>query len=100
MNGAHRRDGMLVLAGDGVAPAGEIGRAEIADVLPTLLPLAGLPVPAGLDGTPITSALRGAPGLAPDTLSMDSGDAPAIQLDAVAETEVAARLAALGYREP
>ena len=100
MNGAHRRDGMLVLAGDGVAPAGEIGRAEIADVLPTLLALAGLPVPAGLDGTPITSALRAAPDLAPDTLSMDAGDAAAIHLDPVAETEVAARLAALGYREP
>src|SRR5439155_13396982 len=44
MNGAHRRDGLFVLAGDGVRRAA-LPTADIVDVLPTLLALAGLPVP-------------------------------------------------------
>src|SRR5439155_272209 len=50
MNGAHRPDGLFVLAGAGVRPAGALGPADIVDVLPTLLALAGEPVPGGLDG--------------------------------------------------
>src|SRR5439155_1604470 len=40
MNGAHRPDGLFVLAGAGVRPAGALGPAAIVDVLPTLLALA------------------------------------------------------------
>jgi hypothetical protein len=98
MNGAHRRDGLLVLAGAGVAPAGELPPADIVDVLPTLLALGGMPVPAGLDGRPIRSALASAPSFAPDPLP--EACAPPRSYHPTEEGDVAARLAALGYLEP
>lgn len=97
MNGAHRRDGLFVLAGPGVAPVGELEGADVVDVLPTLLPLAGLPVPRGLDGQPIAAALAEAPRLADDTLA--DAPRPRRELDAAESRDLAARLAALGYLE-
>src|SRR5579875_3585866 len=95
MNGSHRRDGLVVLAGAGVRAAGELPAAEITDVLPTLLALAGLPVPADLDGRPLAAALARRPRVgAPAGIP---ASAPPTPLDRTAEREIAARLAALGY---
>ncbi len=95
MNGSHRRDGLLVLAGTGVRAAGELPAAEITDVLPTLLALAGLQVPADLDGRPLAAALqRRARFAAPAAVP---ASAPPTPLGGAAEREIAARLAALGY---
>src|SRR5207247_6546286 len=69
MNGAHRRDGLFILAGAGVRRAGELGPADIVAVAPTVLALAGEPVPAGLDGRPIAAALDAEPRPAPDPLA-------------------------------
>jgi predicted AlkP superfamily phosphohydrolase/phosphomutase len=98
MNGAHRRDGLFILAGSGVAPAGELPPADIVDVLPTLLALGGVPVPTGLDGQPIVAALAAAVSYAPDTLPAPCE--PPRVYDPAEEGDVAARLAALGYLEP
>lgn len=98
MNGAHRRDGLCLLAGTGVARAGRIPHADITDVLPTLLALGGLPIPEGLDGAPIASALLGTAATAPDALAW-SPPPPTLPTPAEAR-EMAARLAALGYLEP
>ncbi len=98
MNGAHRRDGLMLFAGGAVPAAGRIDRAEITDVLPTLLALAGLPVPDGLDGRPITAVLSAPVAVAPDALA--PREAPPVELDDAGAAEVAARLAALGYLEP
>ncbi len=95
MNGAHRRDGLVVLAGPGVAPVGRLPGADIVDILPTLLALAGLAVPDGLDGAPIAAALAAPPRHAPDEVRIDDG--MAMPLDPGARREIAARLAALGY---
>jgi predicted AlkP superfamily phosphohydrolase/phosphomutase len=98
MNGAHRRDGLFVLAGAGVRRVGELPTADIVDVLPTLLTLAGLPVPHGLDGRPIAAALDGSARFTADELDGEGG---ARQEFAPAEArELAARLVALGYLEP
>jgi predicted AlkP superfamily phosphohydrolase/phosphomutase len=95
MNGAHRREGLFVLAGGGVRAAGEVPTADIVDVLPTLLALAGMEIPVELDGRPVTAALRDTPRFAADPLA----DQPSSLVPfTAAETEdLAARLAALGY---
>jgi len=95
MNGAHRRDGLFVLAGPGVRAAGELATADIVDVLPTLLALVGMDVPLGLDGRPIRAALAAMPCLTADPLADDP--AGSVPFDSDATDELAARLEALGY---
>jgi predicted AlkP superfamily phosphohydrolase/phosphomutase len=99
MNGAHRRDGLFVLSGRGVRTTGELGAADIVDVLPTLLALAGLAVPTGLDGRPIAAALERSPSLVDDG-AIDDEAPPEQPYDAAESDAVAARLVALGYVEP
>jgi predicted AlkP superfamily phosphohydrolase/phosphomutase len=98
MNGTHRPEGILVLAGAGVRDAGPLGDAHVTDVMPTLVALAGVPVPRDLDGRVLTTALRGSVTYGPAA----TGDAAPMRqaLDAESEAEMAARLAALGYAEP
>jgi predicted AlkP superfamily phosphohydrolase/phosphomutase len=98
MNGTHRRDGLFVLAGPGVRGAGEVPGADIVDVLPTLLTLAGMPVPDGLDGRPIAAALAAPARFAPDPIT--ATETPVVPFGRDEAREVAARLAALGYVEP
>ncbi|HLK10091.1 MAG TPA: alkaline phosphatase family protein [Candidatus Binatia bacterium] len=95
MDGSHRREGLIVLAGPGVRAAGELPAAEITDVLPTLLALAGLAVPAGLDGRPLGAALARPARFA----AAAPGPPPPVpqDLDHTAAREITARLAALGY---
>lgn len=93
-NGAHRRDGLLVLQG---APfrAGVRTRAELVDVLPTLLAAAGHPLPEQLEGRVIPGALvrervpvtGSGPASAPEP-------PPPLRVDPA----ILGRLAALGYR--
>jgi len=99
MNGAHRRAGLFVLAGEGVHPAGELATADIVDVLPTLLALAGMAVPDGLDGVPLRAALAAPPCRAADPVA-GFEPPPPIGFDAADSRDVARRLAALGYLEP
>ena len=63
--GSHRRDGVLVLSGPGVVARAPLGAPAVADVGPTLLALAGLPVPEGLDGRVLSEALLSAPAYVP-----------------------------------
>src|SRR5262249_24404783 len=95
MNGAHRQGGIFVLAGEGGRPGGGLPAAAIVGVMPTPLPCAGLPVPEGLDGRPITGALVGGTRFEPDRIVL----APRA-IDAAETGEMATRLAALGYLEP
>ena len=97
LNGSHRRDGLFVLAGPGVTPAGALPSADIVDVLPTLLPLAGLPIPLGLDGAPIPGVLDRPPQWGADPLP-ESTAIPTPYGEAESH-EIAARLRSLGYLE-
>ena len=97
LNGTHRADGLIVLAGPGVRPAA-ICDAHVVDVLPTLLALAGMAVPAGLDGEPIATALRDEARAEPDPLA--ECDRQPTGYDETGSREIAARLASLGYLEP
>ncbi|MFN2388427.1 MAG: alkaline phosphatase family protein [Actinomycetota bacterium] len=53
--GAHHPDGIVVLAAPGVRPETRVD-GSILDVTPTLLYMAGLKVPEGLDGAVLTGA--------------------------------------------
>jgi len=49
-DGWHRAEGMYLIAGEPVTPGGESAKMHLADVAPTALYLAGLPVPASMQG--------------------------------------------------
>ncbi len=55
--GVHHPDGIVIVSGPGVTPGGTIS-GTVADVTPTLLYLAGLKVPEGLDGNVLTGAFE------------------------------------------
>jgi predicted AlkP superfamily phosphohydrolase/phosphomutase len=55
-SGSHRPEGILVMAGPSIQPGGQIQKASVADITPTLLALADLPIPASLDGRPLREA--------------------------------------------
>jgi predicted AlkP superfamily phosphohydrolase/phosphomutase len=55
-SGSHRPEGILVMAGPSIQPGIQIQKASVADIAPTLLALAGLPVPTSLDGRPLEEA--------------------------------------------
>jgi predicted AlkP superfamily phosphohydrolase/phosphomutase len=55
-SGNHRLEGIVLIAGEGVKAGAEICNATITDIAPTVLYLAGSPVPKGLDGRIILSA--------------------------------------------
>lgn len=97
MNGAHRRDGLVAVTGGRVAARGTLARREIVDVTPTVLALAGVPIPRGLDGRTIDEVLEGPP-------SWDEAAGPPavrpLHFDPDEAAAMAARLRALGYLEP
>jgi len=97
LNGAHRRDGLFVFSGAGVRRAGGQPAADIVDIMPTLLALAGAPIPIGLDGVPVSQVLMHAPRWEPDPLP-DAAGAPQPYGEGESR-EIAARLASLGYLE-
>ncbi len=98
LNGAHRREGLFLFAGRGVRPSGAIPAASITDVLPTLLVLAGAPVPLGLDGGPLPAVLEDGPRWEADSLR-ETTRAPRPYGEGESR-EIAARLESLGYLEP
>jgi predicted AlkP superfamily phosphohydrolase/phosphomutase len=53
-SGDHRDDGILIAKGPHIRPGSAIDNAELIDVMPTVLHLAGLSTPAGVDGKVLT----------------------------------------------
>ena len=100
MNGTHRPEGVLLLAGPHVRPGVHLHDARIIDVAPTVLHLLGLPVPSYMDGRVLTEALT----LTRIRLSFvgrrEGGEGrPPTPYTPAEEAVVAARLRALGYLE-
>jgi predicted AlkP superfamily phosphohydrolase/phosphomutase len=94
MNGSHRADGLWALAGPNVVQ-GRRAEASIVDVAPTIMHLAGLAVPAWMDG-------RLLPGVAGEPTIGTYGDGTpltgAVGRPAAGDgDELWRRLAALGY---
>jgi predicted AlkP superfamily phosphohydrolase/phosphomutase len=97
MNGSHRPDGVLILAGGGVRPAGQLSRAEIVDVAPTLLHLLDVPLPANLDGRVQAKALVPGGEVLPARTVADDDTTPG-PYSAEQASLVSRRLRGLGYR--
>jgi len=91
--GAHRRHGVLLVAGEGIR-GGRIAEAAVEDVMPTLLHLCGLPVPGYVDGRVIRGLFREPPEVAVDERA--SLPEPGEAEEAVDE-RVRDRLRGLGY---
>lgn len=56
-SGDHRREGLVILAGEGIRGGVRIEDAAIVDLAPTILHLYGLPIPAEMDGRVLAEAL-------------------------------------------
>ncbi len=57
-SGSHRQNGLFLLWGSGVNPAGVLKETRIHDLAPTILHLLNLPIPADMDGRVLTEALQ------------------------------------------
>jgi predicted AlkP superfamily phosphohydrolase/phosphomutase len=55
-SGNHRLGGIILMAGEGIRVGTEIQEASITDIAPTVLYMAGSPVPTGLDGQVLLNA--------------------------------------------
>ena len=102
-SGTHREKGILVLAGPDIQTGKNIPAAQLEDILPTMLALADIPVPAYIDGTPLQEIfdpqlkkrIRFIETKDDDELSQQEEQAPAMSEKEIAELED--RLRDLGY---
>ncbi len=101
-SGDHSLEGMLIAWGRGVAP-GRVEGASLVDVAPTVLYLAGQPVPTAMDGRVLAGALDPV-SLAANPVRHEEGalllpEVPPVggALTPEEEAELQARLRGLGY---
>jgi predicted AlkP superfamily phosphohydrolase/phosphomutase len=96
LNGTHRAEGLVIVAGDGVRPGSLPEAVELMDVAPTVLAAAGVGIPEDMDGRSLTQLFTTPP---PVVLTTPAGPLRRDHtlLGATEEEAVAARLRALGY---
>ncbi len=101
-SGTHHPDGIIIMSGNGIRPGQTLQPVSPLEIAPTLLALAGLPVPRDMDGRVLTEALteellRRSPITYCD--SYESGDrvAPTEAAESDESDVVLERLKALGY---
>ena len=58
LSGGHRLNGVFMAFGEPIKPGVWLKEAQLTDVAPTALHLAGLPVPEDMDGSVLLDALR------------------------------------------
>ncbi len=56
-DGGHEPEGIFLLHGANIRPAGQLSPQPIEAIAPTVMQLFGLPIPAEMDAEPITAAL-------------------------------------------
>jgi predicted AlkP superfamily phosphohydrolase/phosphomutase len=94
-SGCHRREGILMAYGPGIKQGEMLTGAEITDLAPTILHLAGVPVPSEMDGRVLVEMLE-APGEV--RYGDESGGLEGPSAWAQEETdEIEERLRGLGY---
>ncbi len=98
-SGCHRRHGVLIAAGPGLARGQVLDGARIVDLAPTIMHLMGVPLPDDMDGRVLEQALSAEfRALHPITWqpATPAGQAAA-DLSSEEQAEVEDRLRALGY---
>jgi predicted AlkP superfamily phosphohydrolase/phosphomutase len=100
-SGTHRLHGILIGSGPAIQPGARIEGARLTDLMPTILYLMDVPIPAGLDGRVLTEMVR-PEYLREHPVRLEGGAfeaAPAVNSPYSAEeaAEVEERLKALGY---
>lgn len=99
MEGTHRRDGIFIATGPGIARRRDIS-ANIIDCAPTLLAMLGLRIPDDMTGRVLTEAFERSPIVereAAKDREADSGEGDVYSEEQL--REVTARLEDLGYLE-
>lgn len=96
--GTHRREGVLIVGGRGVR-RGHVERgADLVDLAPTILAVAGLAVPDDMDGRVLDELFTEPPPVRFEPANGATGRGPT-ELSEAEEQEVLDRLRALGYVE-
>ena len=103
-SGFHRPEGILGIAGPGIAAGAQLQGARLLDIAPTVMHLLGLPVPAHMDGGPLLQALSETAAAARRAVAVSQMTAAA---EVVAEADysedeeqaIQERLESLGYIE-
>ncbi len=94
----HRRDGIFIAAGPPFQAGGHV-KASVMDIAPTVLWLAGLPIPDHMDGVLIREALL--PDVlrerSPTTTHDERGIAGTMEAEDQGDEEIEDRLKSLGY---
>ena len=58
LRGSHRREGILLISGQGVRPGTCSNAHHLEDITATIMALLELPIPSGLDGRPVEKAIE------------------------------------------
>ncbi len=103
INGGHRPNGVLIACGPGIKSGSEIYEAQIWDVAPTVLYLAGLPIPKDMDGVLLRDMIteRVLAQRPPEYVDLEGTNAPVSGISFNDEDEelMKERLRGLGYIE-
>ncbi len=103
LSGVHRMEGILIAQGPTVRRHATITGARIIDLAPTILTVLGLPVPADMDGMPLTDLFDAPPaalaGPAVPTVALEpqGADDGVYGYTPEEEESVRVKLEALGY---
>ncbi len=94
-SGSHRREGIFIANGPGVRRGTSITGANLMDLAPTILHLAGQPVKSEMDGRVLTEILGAPAAVSYEETQTDLAAEAGLSADETAEVEE--RLRSLGY---
>jgi predicted AlkP superfamily phosphohydrolase/phosphomutase len=99
-NGVHTMDGILIAYGKGIAAQKTIDGARLMDIAPTVMHLAGLPVPEDMDGRVLGEILAKDRAVTPiEYADTENWQTKQVELTPEEEADMLDKLRGLGYVE-